>query len=78
MVQIELLASSKALQWRLESDGVSTLGRGTQAALEVLRSIPEDLTAPADALEQVPALIPELLAAVDEACPGLRRLGASS
>ena len=78
VVQIELLASSKALQWRLESDGVSTLGRGTQAALEVLRSIPEDLTAPADALEQVPALIPELLAAVDEACPGLRRLGASS
>ena len=77
VVQIELLASSKALQWRLKTGGSPALGRGTQAALDVLAAIPEDLTAPSDALERLPALIPELMRSVDEACPTLRHFGGS-
>ena len=75
IVQIELLAASKALQWRLKTEGSIALGQGTQAALNVLAEIPEELTAPADALACLPPLIPSLLDAVESSCPDLHQLG---
>ncbi|MEC7242499.1 MAG: aromatic amino acid ammonia-lyase [Myxococcota bacterium] len=77
VVQIELLAASRALQWRLKTEGPIALGCGTRAALNILETLPEHLTAPSDALEHLPPLIPAILDAVAERCPDLQNVGGS-
>lgn len=75
VIQIELLAASRALKWRLGEDASLQLGKGTRVAMEILADLHDDLAAPSDALKSLPDLLDGVLAAVEECCPDLQALG---
>lgn len=75
VINIELVAASRALKCRLEEDPQLKLGRGTGAAFAILADARTHLAVPAEAIEMVPKTHKLLLETVHESCPTLHGLG---
>lgn len=71
---IELVAAARALSCRISADPSVQLGVGSRAALSILEPHQNPQAVPSELVAGIPALIPDILAAVASACPDLQNL----
>ena len=75
VINIELVAASRALKCRLEEDPTTVLGRGSSEAFAILADSRTHLAVPSEAVERVPHVHNLILESTAKACPSLHRPG---